>query len=703
MEVIRNRLPPFEHRPLPNYHIRVVHILPSILSAAPIRCRIAVHHDRRERPKYEALSYAWGDAQDGERTIFVDGRPFVVRLNLWLFLKQLRKHRSVRVVWADALCIDQTNIQERNHQVKLMGDIYRHAERTLIWLGPSDQHTDQLFKAIPMIDQLLRPHWDFYEEVSFRYEFSTEQPIQEDPIFKGIRRVARRCNLSDLRARGTLSEWEQGNLPPEEQTVLEDWYRKALETFLNNSKRRKRKQTHLVATSTRSVRTDYQFSVDTEGLARLYAEIQVLPPEVLILDRIPKQLKENLNLFFVRYPFLLEALSDISERPYWKRLWIVQEIVLSRHVEIFCGSKVVSWNALAVLLRSCESPTHGNGQPIVANNAWSIYLEWRKRHDMMTLESTENSVGFRKLELILDAFENSLCVDVRDKIYGLLGLFESAALEPDYSKTSIELFSGLMLLFSFEIHEELPEDCAISNLLRVGRLLQRTLRLNTEIPERGARPDGFGSILTVSGLITGKVSAMAPSVLSNEVDPSAVIDTWIHSLVVGPPTRSNLLRRVQELQRVLDGHSNKSLGCVDYSQFSMDSSESGETNRTLSVKYSPSEERGTPIKQKSLSESTDILYWFAHSQGSVGVSDVHFEEGDIICNCSGINPTYALILRESSSGLQVVGRAIISPTRLKSGEFYPKEIHDQKMEDGQRLEITFDPVSLLALVLLPFP
>ena len=77
-----------------------------------------------ESPAYTALSYTWGKGKN-EKTISVDGCSVVVRRNLWDFLSQMRDRQEWgRLFWIDALSIDQSSTEERNHQVKLMADIY---------------------------------------------------------------------------------------------------------------------------------------------------------------------------------------------------------------------------------------------------------------------------------------------------------------------------------------------------------------------------------------------------------------------------------------------------------------------------------------------------------------------------------------------------------------------------------------------------
>lgn len=95
---------------------------------------------------YEALSYRWGQA-DFSQEINVDGQPFRVTKNLEVALRYLRNESSPRTLWVDAICINQTDNLERNHQVTLMKDIYTHCTTDLAWLGPSPSSEDRPYFA----------------------------------------------------------------------------------------------------------------------------------------------------------------------------------------------------------------------------------------------------------------------------------------------------------------------------------------------------------------------------------------------------------------------------------------------------------------------------------------------------------------------------------------------------------------------------
>lgn len=93
-----------------------------------------------QRPDYVALSYTWADTK-GDRTlcekVFLGNAwtPFAITSNCAAALRRLRLRGGTRVVWIDAVCIDQTNIGERSHQVSMMRDIYSRAESVAIYLG----------------------------------------------------------------------------------------------------------------------------------------------------------------------------------------------------------------------------------------------------------------------------------------------------------------------------------------------------------------------------------------------------------------------------------------------------------------------------------------------------------------------------------------------------------------------------------------
>jgi hypothetical protein len=105
--------PQFQYSPLSSSSdIRLIILEPGI-GDEPVRCQL-VHISLDENPSYEALSYTWGDASVQGPRILLDGKPFQVTVNLGAALLYLRDEASddpkERILWIDAICINQTDI-----------------------------------------------------------------------------------------------------------------------------------------------------------------------------------------------------------------------------------------------------------------------------------------------------------------------------------------------------------------------------------------------------------------------------------------------------------------------------------------------------------------------------------------------------------------------------------------------------------------
>ncbi|RYP69863.1 hypothetical protein DL769_005156 [Monosporascus sp. CRB-8-3] len=112
--------------------MRVVSVEPGSIDE-PVQCKLQ-YVNLDERPEYEALSYVWGDP-NVTVPITLDGIRFPVTTNLHLALRYLRREDTRRTLWVDAICINQTDIAERNEQVMRMRDIYKYATKVVIWVG----------------------------------------------------------------------------------------------------------------------------------------------------------------------------------------------------------------------------------------------------------------------------------------------------------------------------------------------------------------------------------------------------------------------------------------------------------------------------------------------------------------------------------------------------------------------------------------
>ena len=135
----------------------------------PICCSLS-HVSLRSEVAYEALSYTWGDYQDA-RTIILDSHPVSVTANLETALRRLRypalpkdglareaqpqegNAGKERIVWVDALCINQNDVKERGHQVRRMDKIFSSGRKVLVWLGDEADESDVAMDFLKCIDR----------------------------------------------------------------------------------------------------------------------------------------------------------------------------------------------------------------------------------------------------------------------------------------------------------------------------------------------------------------------------------------------------------------------------------------------------------------------------------------------------------------------------------------------------------------------
>lgn len=109
-----------------------------------------------QRMSFEALSYVWGSPICVSELCTPDG-SIGLTSSLDCALRHIRSAPPhCRRIWADGVCINQNDTEERGNQVRLMGKIYSRAERVLIWLGPDKHHeAKEVFRLAMEASQIL--------------------------------------------------------------------------------------------------------------------------------------------------------------------------------------------------------------------------------------------------------------------------------------------------------------------------------------------------------------------------------------------------------------------------------------------------------------------------------------------------------------------------------------------------------------------
>ncbi|EME41323.1 hypothetical protein DOTSEDRAFT_81675 [Dothistroma septosporum NZE10] len=141
------------YRPLSRYEIRVLRIRPGA-EDADICCDLEIV-SMKWRPSYDTLSYTWGNSKT-TLPITLNGTAVQISPNLFIALKAIRGSRRTVTLWADALCIDQSSLHEKNSQVAMMDLIYKRGRQTWISLGsPKKDWANGAWTPGPRIDESM--------------------------------------------------------------------------------------------------------------------------------------------------------------------------------------------------------------------------------------------------------------------------------------------------------------------------------------------------------------------------------------------------------------------------------------------------------------------------------------------------------------------------------------------------------------------
>ena len=317
----------FTHVPLgnPSNEIRLVR-----LTSDDDRMAVSIRHvklgdDPTKIPAYHALSYTWGDGDD-MCTISINGRPFRIRSNLFLFLATVHDEQFDGEMWIDQLSIDQECITERNEQVAMMAEIYAKATEVIVWLG----HGSDL----------------------------QEQFLMDLRDWKKIPRCV------------DMATGEPSKFPVPGRNVEDD----------------------------------------------------------IVQDNISR------------------CLSEFFARPYWQRLWIIQELVMARSIAVRAGDVCGPWSCLADLSKYF-------GKELVVNSATRDYLYEHQMpenepqfahlpdHIEYLLGIAMSGLSQAPLFETLQRFCRSECADPRDKVYGLMAIMGTdGQVTVDYNKSNADVY-----------------------------------------------------------------------------------------------------------------------------------------------------------------------------------------------------------------------------------------------------------------------
>ena len=150
---------PFVYEPLdlgkPSF--RLIRLVKGSVSVVQCELFHAAIYDAENAVEYEALSYTWGGTDRPDK-VEVNGMWLPTTRSLSQALQHLRYEDEDRVLWIDAICINQDDHKERSRQVQQMPSLYENAERVVIWLGPITPLTDVVFAHMQELEKWSYNH-----------------------------------------------------------------------------------------------------------------------------------------------------------------------------------------------------------------------------------------------------------------------------------------------------------------------------------------------------------------------------------------------------------------------------------------------------------------------------------------------------------------------------------------------------------------
>ncbi|KAI6086387.1 HET-domain-containing protein [Hypoxylon rubiginosum] len=198
--------PGFKYEPLPQSSIRLIQLSADLRDGRP---DLSIKtYARDEAPEYVCTSYCWGPDPESE-FVYLNDHQFPSRPNLFLLLLHMRHHRIAypewQYFWIDAICINQSNVEEKTEQVSRMDETYRNATTIAAWLGMPDESEDKEMSGRDHSSKLSSPA--FVDKIMGSPYWSRMWIVQELILAKEIILLYGYTRLPWKMIRGILQAW----------------------------------------------------------------------------------------------------------------------------------------------------------------------------------------------------------------------------------------------------------------------------------------------------------------------------------------------------------------------------------------------------------------------------------------------------------------------------------------------------------------
>ncbi|KAJ9607821.1 hypothetical protein H2200_007900 [Cladophialophora chaetospira] len=254
-----------------------------------------------------------------------------------------------------------------------------------------------------------------------------------------------------------------------------------------------------------------------------------------------------------KYPYLgdldaddLEGILENIRKPYWSRIWIVQELVRAREVVLMCGTKQLNFEELKRLAGSNADDRDLFYDPIFRSDILAkkaAYPYWRSSdldrwqfiHEMFWDHHAGGTTSLsRRLSDLIFSFGHMNCHDAHDRVYALFGLLDQSTralvdqyLGVDYSRSMINLLN--LTLECCERNNEDLGTSAVLDLIIIMRLRHYCLEMESSARFTSSEPF-LGPIDPIAAQELTKTALQTP--LAKEtlgLLGVCGVDNWIHS------------------------------------------------------------------------------------------------------------------------------------------------------------------------------
>ncbi|KAM0413183.1 hypothetical protein ACHAPD_008270 [Fusarium lateritium] len=396
----------------------------------------------------------------------------------------------------------------------------------------------------------------------------------------------------------------------------------------------------------------------------------------------------------------LLSLEGICRLPYWRRLWIVQEVLLAKELVLCFGDNTkttTSWDLFTKTRESLERiPSSWQFSPAVDASLKEI-----KKAFPLQLDKLRNENGQSwSLHNLVDITGNSLCHDPRDKVYGLLGItsgFQFGDFDVKYQDAVEDVYRNAILWY----HSKHGEDVKSPNLVRFSQLLQRSLKSHQDTQSsHTSTPSSNAS--TQTSKATATPLSLKRNLLSGYTDkfcmkgmsgvPLLPIDKLIGDQALMQSRRRDWISTLVEYFD--DSGFRGPKAAIEEELLYLDS-----VSTTLSMPTSSSAHAVVEEEEYMTDEPSPEIYpsrdrsgqgqeplFFLTVDGEVGISSTCIREGDLLCRVPGSD--LGVILRRGKGQYNLASKAIVSSitkTAMTKGE------------SSRTVHLTLDITSILSL------